>query len=92
MIVHAQIFSTRYRTSMADYTLPYSRLDLDFDFVSKKCEAVAQGLDTFDEKVHIMDSRETKDLHYFFKYVKKNLFLITAIEMIPGYYESQLEE
>ena len=92
MIVHAQIFSTRYRTSMADYTLPYSRMDLDMDFIAKKCEKVCQCLDTFDDKLHQMDSKETKGLFYFFRYVKKNLFLITALEIIPGQYESQVED
>ena len=45
----------------------------------------------FDDKLHQMDSLETQDLFYFFKYVKKNLFLIAAIEMVPGLYEDQLE-
>ena len=38
-----------------------------------------------------MDSLETDGLFYFFKYVKKNLFLIAAMEMVPGLYEDQLE-
>ena len=92
MIVHAEIFGTRLRSSIADYTLPYpSRLDLDYEFVAKKCESVCSGIEMFDDKVHQMDSLETEDLFYFFKYVKKNLFLIAAIEMVPGLYEDQLE-
>ena len=92
MIVHAEVFGTRLRSSIADYTIPYrSRLDLDYEFIAKKCQQVVNGIEMFDDKVHQMDSRETEDLFYFFKYVKKNLFLIAAIEMVPGLYEDQLE-
>ena len=39
MIVHAEIFGTRLRGSIADYTLPYpSRLDVDYEFIAKKCQ------------------------------------------------------
>lgn len=39
-----------------------------------------------------MDSLETERLFYYFQYVKKNLFLIAAIDWIPGIYESQVQE
>jgi len=92
MIVHAEVFGTRLRSSIADYTIPYqSRLDLDHDFIAKKCQQVVNGIEMFDDKVHQMDSKETDELFYFFKYVKKNLFFIAAIEMVPGLYEDQLE-
>ena len=77
MIVHAEVFGTRLRSSIADYTLPYpSRLDLDYEFVAKKCESVVTGIDIFDDRIHQMDSQETEGLFYFFKYVKKKKFQI----------------
>ena len=92
MIVHAEVFGTRLRSSIADYTIPFqSRLELDYEFIAKKCQQVCSGIEMFDDKVHQMDSLETEGLFYFFRYVKKNLFLITAIEMVPGLYEDQLE-
>ena len=61
MIVHAEVFGTRLRSSIADYTIPYkSRLDLDYEFIAKKCQKVCNGIDMFDDKVHQMDSRETE--------------------------------
>ena len=88
MIVHAQVFEINYKTSVADYTLPYqTHHDFDYDFIAKKCETVITGMDEFDNKVHQMDSKETERLHYFFKYVKKNLILIAAMERLTHLYE-----
>ena len=93
MIVYANVFEVKSRTSMADYTLPYQLNDkLDYDFIAQKCEKVIRNLEDFDDEVHQMDSRETKGLFYFFRYVKKNLWLISAIDMIPGLYEDQLKD
>ena len=39
-----------------------------------------------------MDSSENKTLIYYFKYVKKNLYLVSAIDHIPGIYEDQCKE
>ena len=39
-----------------------------------------------------MDSKENKTLIYYMKYVKKNLYLISAIDHIPGIYEDQCKE
>ena len=39
-----------------------------------------------------MDSAETKDLFYFFKYMKKNLFLIAAHDRQFAFYEDELKE
>ena len=44
-------------------------------------------MEEFDDKTHIMDSKETKGLFYYFKYVKKNLILIAAIDKVPGMYD-----
>lgn len=38
-----------------------------------------------------MDSKETEDLFYFFKYVKKNLFLIAALDRQFAFYEDELQ-
>ena len=46
----------------------------------------------FDDKLHLMNSKENKGLVYYFQYVKKNLILIAAIDMVPGLYEEQLTE
>ena len=46
-----------------------------------------QTIEKFDDKTHTMDSSETNKLFYFFKYVKKNLFLIAACDHLPGIYE-----
>ena len=73
---------------MADYTLPYQKNpDLDYEFIAQKCEKLIQGIQDFDGKLHQMDAKENKTLIYFFKYVKKNLYLISAIDHIPGIYE-----
>ena len=39
-----------------------------------------------------MDSQETKDLFYFFKYVKKNLYLIAALDRQFAFYEDELKD
>ena len=78
---------------MADYTLPYQKNhDLDYEFIANKCENLVQGIGEFDARLHQMDSNENKTLIYYFKYVKKNLYLISAIDHIPGIYESQCTE
>ena len=76
MIVYAQVFETKYRTSMADYTLPYQKNhDLDYEFIANKCENLVQGIGEFDARLHQMDSNENKTLIYYFKYVKKTCIL-----------------
>ena len=54
--------------------------DLDYDKIAEKCKSVTEGIIEFDNNVHQLDSKETKGLFYFFKYVKKNLFLIAALD------------
>ena len=89
MIVHAQLFEIKQRTEVASYTLPYHQNpNLDYEFIKKKCEKVTRDMVEFDNDLHQMDSRETKTLFYFFRYVKKNLFLMAAIDLLPGLYES----
>ena len=45
----------------------------------------------FDPHTHQLDSNETKGLFYFFKYVKKNLYLFTVIDSLPGDYEDEIK-
>ena len=45
----------------------------------------------FDPHTHQLDSKETKGLFYFFNYVKKNLYLFTAIDALPGDYEDEIK-
>ena len=95
MIVHAKVFETKYRTLMAEHTLPYqSNYNLDYDFIAKKCDKVIREMLEFDGKLHQMDSSETKGLYYFFQYVKKNLIVIAAVDhaIAPGIFESQCKE
>ena len=78
---------------MADYTLPYqTNHDLDYEFIAQKCEKLITDMEDFDDKLHIMKSSENKGLLYYFKYVKKNLILIAAVDHIPGLYEDQHTE
>lgn len=46
----------------------------------------------FDDNVHQYDSKETKDLFYFFKYVKKNLYLVAALDRQFAFYEDELKD
>ena len=39
-----------------------------------------------------MDSKETKDLFYFFQYMKKNMILIAALDRQFQFYEDELKE
>ena len=93
MIIHAQVFEINYKQSVADYTLPYqTNHDLDYDFIAQKCEKLIAEMEDFDDKTHLMDSKEHKGLLYYFKYVKKNLILIAAIDRDSGLYEEQHTE
>ena len=47
------------------------------------------GIDHFDDQLHQMPSKEHKGLVYYFRYVKKNLFLIAAVDKLPGLYDDQ---
>lgn len=83
MIIHSQVFETKYRTSMAEYTLSYqTNQDLDYDFCKAKCLKLINDIDVFDAKLHQMDSSETKRLIYFWKYVKKNLILFSVVDHV----------
>jgi len=45
MIVHAQVFEVKYRTSLADFTLPYqTNPDLDYEFIAEKCKKLVEGI------------------------------------------------
>ena len=95
MIVHSQVFEIKYKTSLADYTLPYqTNNDLDYDFIRQKFHNFVQKMETedYDDKLHIMDCKEHKSLLIYFKYVKKNLLLVAAIDRVPGLYDDQLTE
>lgn len=53
MIIHSQVFETKYRTSMAEYTLSYqTNQDLDYDFCKAKCWKLINDIDEFDGKLH----------------------------------------
>ena len=93
MIIHSQVFETKYRTSMAEYTLSYqTNQELDYDFCKAKCWKLLNDIDEFDGKLHQMDSNETKRLIYFWKYVKKNLILFSVVDHVQGIYEDQCIE
>lgn len=73
--------------------MPFKKnTDLDYEFIAQKCDKVVEGIIDFDNDVHQMDSQETKDLFYFFKYVKKNLFLIAAMDRQFAFYEDEMKE
>ena len=53
MIVHAKVFETKYRTLMAEHTLPYqSNYNLDYEFIAQKCDKVIREMEEFDGKLH----------------------------------------
>ena len=53
MIIHSQVFETKYRTSMAEYTLTYqTNHDLDYNFVKQKVWKLIYDIDEFDAKLH----------------------------------------
>lgn len=92
MIVYAAVFQIGQRNRIAEYALPFKKnTDLDYEFIAQKCQSVVENLYEFDANVHQMDSKETKDLFYFFKYVKKNLFLIAALDRQFAFYEDELK-
>lgn len=77
---------------MAEYTLPFKyNQNLDYNFIREKCQKVMDNIIDFDPHTHQLDSKETKGLFYFFKYVKKNLFLFAAIDSLPGDYEDEIK-
>jgi len=93
MIVYGAVFQIRDRNRIADYALPFKKnADLDYDFIAEKCKSVVEGIIDFDNNIHQMDSKDTKDLFYFFKYVKKNLYLIAALDRQFAFYEDELKE
>jgi len=93
MIVYGAVFQIRDRNKIADYALPFKKnTDLDYELIADKCQKITEGIIEFDNNVHQMDSKETKGLFYFFKYVKKNLFLIAALDQQFAFYEDELKE
>ena len=46
----------------------------------------------WDNRVHQMDSSESKNIFYFFKYVKKNMILIAALDRQFSFYETELKD
>ena len=87
MIVHAQVFEIKYRTSLADFTLPYqTNHNLDYDKIVNRCNSLVAEMESFDDKLHHMPCPDHKGLMYYFKYVKKNLLLIAAVDYEAGLY------
>lgn len=87
MIVHAQVFEIKYKTSMADFTLNYqTNSNLDYDKIVNTCETLVADMTMFDDKLHHMPCPDHKGLMYYFRYVKKNLLLIAAVDVVPGLY------
>ena len=88
MIVHSQVFETKYRTSMAEYTLQYQTNDnLDYNEIKDKVWKLIYDIDEFDDRLHQLDSPDTKRLFFFWKYVKKNLILFSAVDHVQGIFE-----
>lgn len=78
---------------MASYTLPYQRNeDLDYGNIQKTCHKTVEEMIDWDNRVHQMDSQENKGLIYFFRYLKKNLFLIAALDRQCAEYEEEMKE
>lgn len=58
--------------------------------MAQKCQSLVESILEYDHIVHQVICKEQKDLYYVFKYVKKNLMLIAAIQKLPTIYESEL--
>jgi hypothetical protein len=78
---------------MADFTLPYqSNPNLDYDKIVQTCETLVVEMENFDDKLHHMPCPNHKGLMYYFRYIKKNLLLIAAVDIVPGLYQNQIQE
>ena len=73
---------------MAEYTLSYqTNHDLDYNAVKDKVWKLIYDIDEFDDRLHQLDSPDTKRLYYFWKYVKKNLILFSVVDHVAGIFE-----
>ena len=95
MIVHAQVFEIKHKSSLAEYTLSYqTNNDLDYGFIKDRCQKffASMEMENYDDRRHMFEVKEQPSLLIYFRYVKKNLFLVTAIDREPGLYDDQLTE
>ena len=81
MLLHSQVFEIKYKQSLADYTLTYQKNHaLDYEAISQQCEQMVLEMINFDDRLHTYPCKQHEGLFYYFKYVKKNLLLISAID------------
>ena len=98
MIVYTGVYMTRSRKKIAEYALPFHKVrkqgeTLDYEFIGERCDQIVQkDIIAFDNNCHQYDSKETKDLFYFFKYIKKNLYLVAALDRQFAFYEDELKD
>ena len=93
MIVHSEVYEILSNSTMAQQTNRLScKYEIDMKEIKQKCHSLLSEIEDYDNELHQYDSKTQKEIHYFFKYLKKNMYLIAAFKRVHKLYEDEMKE